>query len=100
MTEIIVTEPINHIIHEALRQVSPGAARVYAQTFKLWRSWCDENSINALLMYPANVLRFLAAQNVAKSTRQRQLSALRQLAKMMDILHPSGGAGARRAAQK
>ena len=60
--------------------------RVYRRTYALWRAWYADHGVNVLDMRPAQVLAFLAAQDVVKGTRQRQLSALRQLAQMLYIL--------------
>lgn len=69
--------------------VAPSSARIYGQTYALWRTWCAENGVNALDLRAGGVLAFLGAQNVTKSTRQRQLSALRKLAQMAYILIPT-----------
>jgi integrase len=69
--------------------VAASSARVYQQTYTLWRAWCAGRGVNALDMRPALVLDFLSAQNVTKATRQRQLSALRKLAQMAYILEPN-----------
>ena len=72
-----------------LATVAQSSARIYRQTFELWRDWCAENGTTALDLRPLQVLRFLGEQAVTKATRQRQLSALRKLAQMVYILAPS-----------
>jgi integrase len=73
----------------ALQTVAASSARVYGQTFALWRLWCAQNGANPLDLRPVWVLGFIGAQNATKATRQRQLSALRKLAQMLYILAPS-----------
>jgi integrase/recombinase XerD len=71
------------------RTVAPSSARIYRQTFGLWRRWCEANAVFPLDMRPATVTEFLASQDTTKATRQRQLSALRKLAQMAYILYPT-----------
>ncbi len=82
-------ELFDQLIDATLRQVAASSARIYGQTFKLWRGWCLVQQLDPFDLRPANVLAFLGAHSVAKSTRQRQLSALRKLAQMLYILHPT-----------
>ena len=72
-----------------LQTVAASTARIYGQTFALWRSWCLENSVQPLDVSPALVLDFLSVQNVAKVTRQRQMTALRKLTQIDYILSPT-----------
>jgi integrase len=83
--------PFDEWVALALQTVAPSSARIYAQTFALWRSWCaaQPQAVDPLDLRPAHVLRFLSAQNTTRSTRQRQLSALRKLAQMAYILAPT-----------
>lgn len=69
--------------------VAASSARIYGQTFTLWRAWCADQGILLLDLRPANVLAFLSAQAATKATRQRQLSALRKLAQMLYVLQPT-----------
>ena len=82
-------QPFEELVALALQTVAASSARVYAQTFAIWRAWCADNGTQPLDLRPVNVLRFLGAQDATKSTRQRQLSALRKLAQMAYILAPS-----------
>ena len=82
-------ESFDQLTDATLRQVAASSARIYGQTFKLWRGWCLAQQLAPFDLRPAHVLAFLGAQSVAKSTRQRQLSALRKLAQMLYILHPT-----------
>lgn len=54
----------------------------------MWASWCEENNINPMDLLPVNVAAFLSSHHNVRATRQRQLSALRQLAQMLTILSP------------
>lgn len=77
-----------------LQTVAASSARIYAQTFGLWGDYAHNTGLHPLDLRPANVLGFLAGQDVTKATRQRQLSALRKLAQMAYVL--SGSDDARR----
>jgi integrase len=84
-----VLDPDQHF--EALRAltlatVAASSARVYAQTYRLWEVYCQQQALEPLDLRPAAVLAFLAAQDVTKTTRQRQLAALRKLAQLAFIL--------------
>src|SRR5690606_19547448 len=59
------------------------------QTFNLWRDWCGANGANSLDLRPALVSTFLTSSNATKTTKQRQLSALRKLAQMIYVLNPN-----------
>lgn len=77
------------LVELALQTVAASSARIYRQTFDLWRAWCVQNGTLPFDLRPALVLPFIAAQNATRATRQRQLSALRKLAQMLYILTPS-----------
>ena len=69
-----------------LKTVSTSSARIYAQTFKSWVTWCAANNADPINLRPAAALAFVTGQDTSKSTRQRQLTALRQLARMAFVL--------------
>src|SRR5438105_3224240 len=73
------------LVDATTRQVAASSARIYGQTYTRWCEWCRDQQIDPFNLRPAHVLAFLVAQPVAKSTRQRQLSALRKLAQMLYI---------------
>jgi integrase len=83
------SEWFEQLADATLRQVAPSSARVYGQTYTRWVAWCLDEQLDPFDLRPAHVLTFLGAQPVAKSTRQRQLSALRKLTQMLYILAPS-----------
>lgn len=82
-------QPFDELTAFALQTVAASSARVYRQTFALWRAWCVDQGVDPLDLRPTQVLAFLTAQNVTRTTRQRQLSALRKLAQILYILAPS-----------
>src|SRR3954466_5726462 len=88
-TGIESVQAFDELVALALQTVAASSARVYAQTFTTWRTWCAGDGTHPLDLRPVNVLRFLGAQDATKSTRQRQLSALRKLAQMAYILAPT-----------
>jgi|HigsolmetaAR202D_1030399.scaffolds.fasta_scaffold04580_1 integrase/recombinase XerD len=71
------------------RTVAPSSARVYRQTYDVWRAFCRANGLDALDLRPSVVIAFLTDQDTTKATRQRQLSAMRKLAQMLYILKPT-----------
>ena len=99
--QLVEVQPLDEASFEALvdlalQTVAASSARVYRQTYALWRAWClanpgsHQNGAAPLDLRPARVLGFIGAQNATKATRQRQLSALRKLAQMLYILrHPN-----------
>ncbi|MFN8379812.1 MAG: tyrosine-type recombinase/integrase [Anaerolineae bacterium] len=63
--------------------VAPSTLRVYRHTFSQWRSWCSQQDLDPLALWPANVGAFLTSTPTSKGTRQHQLSALRKLAQAL-----------------
>src|SRR5260370_9660548 len=59
--------------------------------FNAWADCCSDNWIDPLSLIAANVRNFLSEQLVSQVTRQRQLSALRKLARVLalDYTDPS-----------
>lgn len=96
MTRAIVTTQPNAfeaLAHSTLLSLSSASSqRVYAQTLRAWAAWATDNGLDALDLRPAHVVDFLTSQPTAKSTRQRQLSALRKLASMLYVLTGSDDA--------
>lgn len=68
------------------RTLSHSSARVYRQTYTLWKQWALDHDLSPLDLNGPNVVAFLIDQAVAKTTRQRMLSALRSLGQMLAIL--------------
>jgi integrase len=63
---------------------SDTSKRVYADTYHKWLSWCkDNNEHDANLL---NVETWLMSENTTLATRQRQLSAMRKLSKMLFVI--------------
>lgn len=69
----------------ALSTIAASTQRVYARTYDAWQDWCSASGVDPLDVYAATVLEFLTAQAVGKGTRQRHLSALRTLAKVLAL---------------
>lgn len=65
---------------------SANSQRVYAQTYRAWATWAQDNGLGALDLLPGNVTLFLQAANTSTATRKRQLSALRRLARKAHTL--------------
>ena len=78
-------------VRATLSTVASSSARVYEHTFNAWANWCSVNRIDPLSLIAANVGAFLREQPVSQTTRQRQLSALRKLARVLalDYTDPS-----------
>lgn len=73
------------VMDATLKTVSQSSARVYDQTFRLWQDWCTNQNHSPTDLNFNTVAQFLE-QPVSKSTKQRQLSALRKLSEMLSIL--------------
>ena len=68
------------------KTVAASSARVYRQTFDRWVQWATDNGLSPFDLTPRHVSDFLEQQAATKSTKQRQLSALRKLVEMLAIL--------------
>jgi integrase/recombinase XerD len=68
------------------KTVAASSARVYRQTFDRWLQWTAASTLSPFDLTPRNVSAFLDSQAATKSTKQRQLSALRKLVEMLSIL--------------
>ncbi|HLY26189.1 MAG TPA: site-specific integrase [Aggregatilineales bacterium] len=98
MTHALITLPTNQVISKpedgdwkllieaTLQTVAPSSARIYRRTFMAWARWCEQHQADPLGLYANPVNTFLAEQSVSAPTRQRQLSALRKLARVLATL--------------
>ena len=68
------------------KTVAASSARIYRQTFDKWTQWAVDNTLSPFALTPGHVAAFLDSQDATKSTKQRQLSALRKLVEMLSIL--------------
>jgi integrase len=84
-----MNDPLDELMSVTLMTVAPCSQQIYAQTFRAWQTWAIEQGVDPLDLRPAHVLDFLNSQPTTKATRQRQLSALRKLAAMMQVLQPT-----------
>ncbi len=66
--------------------VAPSSARVYRTTYASWAAWTADNGVNPLDVNFSTVGAFLADREGAKASKQRELSALRTLAKTLQIV--------------
>lgn len=73
----------------ACQSVAASSARIYQQTYAAWHNFCHAHKLMALHLHPSLVQRFLSQQVTTKATRQRQLSALRTLARTLYVLAPA-----------
>lgn len=78
-------DPFTVLVEATLATVAPSSARIYRQTFSLWQDWCKTHQVNSLNLIAVNVRAFLIDRLVGQKTRQRQLSALRKLARMLAL---------------
>jgi integrase len=85
ISSITLTNSFEQIVEATLATVAPSSARVYRQTFLLWHEWCKNHLVNPLDLIAINVRAFLMDQQVSQKTRQRQLSALRKLARILAL---------------
>lgn len=66
--------------------VAPSSARVYRDTFERWQLWAAQNGIDPLDINFRTVRAYLADRDGTKTSKQRELSALRTLAKTLQIV--------------
>lgn len=78
-------DPFTQLVEATLATVASSSARIYRQTFVLWRTWCRQHEVDPLNLIAANVREYLLTQYVSKNTRSRQLSALRKLARVLAL---------------
>src|SRR5713226_4545735 len=84
--EIQVQDRYDQFVEATVSTVAASSARIYRQTFQLWKVWCISAGRDPLLLMAVHVREFLVAQSVSQSTRQGQLSALRKMARVLAIL--------------
>lgn len=72
-----------------LATVAESSAKTYNRTYTLWENWADTHGVDRLNLTPIHVLDFLRSRAVTKNTRQRQLSALRKMARIMALDYTS-----------
>jgi len=78
-------DPFEALVEATLATVAPRSARVYKQTYLLWQTWCEQRRVDPMFLIAAVVKDFLAAQSVTQRTRQRQLSTLRKMARVLAL---------------
>jgi integrase len=74
--------------------VAPSSARVYRDTYARWERWTAENGLSPLDIHFSTVGAYLADRDGTKASKQRELSALRTLAKTLQIVDPGNPARA------
>lgn len=83
--QTLVSSEFSAVSRAALAVVARSTQRIYGRTYDAWAEWCAANGYDALDVYAAPVEAFLIAQPVGKGTRQRHLSALRTLARVLAL---------------
>ena len=74
------------LVQIVAKTVAASSARIYRHTFDKWAGWAADNRLTPFALTPGHVSAFLDGQDATKSTKQRQLSALRKLVEMLSIL--------------
>jgi integrase len=72
--------------------------RVYGQTYRAWAAFCAAHGLSPLGLHPEPIRAFLTSRDTTRTTRNRQLAALRLLAdKAHDyaLLHADAGTARR-----
>lgn len=82
---LMVPDMFQQLVQQTTDTVSANSQRVYAQTYRAWFVWCQGQGVNPFDLRAANVRQYLTDQEVGKVTRQRQLSALRKIARVLAI---------------
>ncbi len=88
----VAPERFDALVTQVELTLTDATAGIYRHTYHSWRSWAEAHTINPLRLRPGDVAAFLSEGNTTKATRQRQLSALRRLAKMIYLLDPTDDA--------
>ncbi len=81
----IIPDSFEDVILLASNKVAHSSSRIYQRTYEAWHQWCKDHHHDPFNVSADPVLKFLSAQRVAFATRQRHLTALRQLAKFLAI---------------
>jgi integrase len=72
--------------HGGSGMVAASSARVYRDTFKRWAKWAADNGLDPLSLNYSTVAAYMADRETSKASRQRELSALRTLAKLLAVV--------------
>lgn len=82
-SSLIVIDPrFDQIVAAALNTVAIQTRRTYLTVYRSWQAWALDHALPILAWSAGNVYQFLSDQNVTQKTRQRQLSAMRKLARV------------------
>lgn len=86
-SHLIPQEPdFDDVVRLTLRSLRDSSKRIYARTYVAWCDWCEALDVSYLDVTGNNVYEFLIDIPASLSTRQRHLSAMRQLAKVLAIV--------------
>jgi integrase/recombinase XerD len=66
--------------------VAPSSARVYRDTYARWAAWAADNGVDPLDVNYSTAGAYLVTRYGTKASKQRELSALRTLAKALQIV--------------
>ncbi|GAB1422611.1 tyrosine recombinase XerC [Anaerolineales bacterium] len=77
--------PFQQLVTFTLSTVAPNSRKTYRQTYRRWYQWCRSNQIDPMMIIPNLVTEYLISLEVTKKTRQRHLSALRKLARVLAL---------------
>ena len=83
---LVPASDFHRIVSLVEKSLEASSFRVYKSTYAKWAAWALDNGIDALALTYGNVGDFLIEQDATKTTKQRQLSALRSLLKILSIL--------------
>lgn len=79
MNKMISTGMIDKAITATLQTVARSSQRIYQDTYNKWLDWCHNHHVDPLAINPGNLELFLTDHCVTRTTRQRQLSAMKTL---------------------
>jgi len=85
LPSVELANTFDKLVEATMATVAASSARIYRQTFSLWQQWCNSHRVDPLNLVAAAVRDFLIDQSVSQRTRQRQLSALRKLARVLAL---------------
>lgn len=85
MNQLMLPDTIDKAISLALMTVAKSSQRVYQDTYNKWADWCYDHKVSPLDINPGNVNLFLTDHHVTRSTRRRQMSAMKKLLGILAI---------------
>lgn len=82
-------ERFDRLIEMAVANKSKTSKRVYGETYKRWIDYCKLKDIPRWKLCCDDIVQFIEGRNTTKTTRQRELAAMRRLLDILAIVLPN-----------